>query len=55
MFKNVGDNVRLGERYAMMFFGGRVEIYLPKNVTLKIFLLQDVKAAETIIGYLNEN
>ena len=53
MFKNLG-NIKLAERYGIIMFGSQVDIYLPKNVNLKISEFQKVKAGESVIGYLNE-
>jgi len=52
-FKDLGP-VDLGERYGMIMFGSQVDVYLPKNVTLKVSEFQKIKAGESVIGYLNE-
>ena len=54
MFKDLGD-IKLTERYGMIMFGSQVDIYLPKDTTLKVTEFQKVKAGESLIGYINEN
>ncbi|NIM98915.1 MAG: phosphatidylserine decarboxylase family protein [candidate division Zixibacteria bacterium] len=45
-----GDSVKAGERFGMIKFGSRVDLFLPENVKIKVKLNQKVKAGETIIG-----
>jgi len=54
MFKDLGA-VKLAERYGMIMFGSQVDIYLPKNVRIKVTEFQKIKAGESLIGYINEN
>ncbi|MCK4223544.1 MAG: phosphatidylserine decarboxylase family protein [candidate division Zixibacteria bacterium] len=44
------DSVKIGERFGMIKFGSRVDLFLPENVEIKVKLNQRVKAGETIIG-----
>ena len=53
MFRDLGP-IKLAERYGMIMFGSQVDIYLPKNINLKISEFQKIKAGESVIGYLNE-
>ena len=53
MFRDLGP-VKLAERYGMIMFGSQVDVYLPKNITLKVSEFQKLKAGESVIGYLNE-
>ena len=46
----VDDVLRRGERYGMIKFGSRLDIYLPKDAEIKIKLGDKVRAGETIIG-----
>lgn len=46
----VGDNIKKGERVGLICYGSRVDIFLPKNVELKVKLKDKTKAGETIIG-----
>ncbi len=45
-----GSQVRQGERFGMIKFGSRLDIFLPLETTIKIKLTDKVKAGETIIG-----
>ncbi len=45
-----GNNVQSGERFGMIKFGSRVDIFLPRNVKLKVELNQKVRGGESIIG-----
>jgi phosphatidylserine decarboxylase len=45
-----GDQVTIGERFGMIKFGSRVEIFLPEKVKITVRVNQKVKAGETIIG-----
>lgn len=46
----VGDILRRGERFGMIKFGSRLDVYLPKDTSIKVKLDENVKAGETIIG-----
>jgi phosphatidylserine decarboxylase len=50
-----GDMLRRGERYGMIKFGSRLDIYLPKNAEIKVRLGDKVKAGETVIGIKGTN
>jgi phosphatidylserine decarboxylase len=52
---NAGDVVRRGERYGMIKFGSRLDIYLPKDTEIKVKLGDKVKAGETVIGLKETN
>jgi len=45
-----GDRVRRGDRYGMIMFGSRVDLYCPTEMKLKVQVGQRVKAGETVIG-----
>ncbi len=45
-----GDTVRKGERYGIIKFSSRLDLYFPKNTLIKVALGDRVKAGETIIG-----
>ncbi|MEW6214510.1 MAG: phosphatidylserine decarboxylase family protein [Nitrospirota bacterium] len=48
----VGDVIRRGERYGIIKFGSRLDVYLPKDTMIKVQLGDKVKAGETILaGY----
>jgi phosphatidylserine decarboxylase len=48
--KKEGDSVRRGERYGIIKFSSRLDVYLPLNVDIKVKLNDKVKAGETIIA-----
>lgn len=45
-----GDILKRGERYGMVKFGSRLDVYLPKNTRIDVSLGEKVKAGETVIG-----
>ncbi|VEN75362.1 Phosphatidylserine decarboxylase proenzyme [Candidatus Desulfarcum epimagneticum] len=47
-----GDSVKRGERLGMICFGSRVDLYLPPDFTLSVKKGDRVKAASSIMGYL---
>ncbi len=51
-FVKPDDRLEKGERFGLIRFGSRVDLYLPTNTEIDISVGQHVKAGETIIGYL---
>ena len=49
----VDDSFRTGQRFGLIRFGSRVDLYLPLKTHLEISVGQKVKAGETILGYLS--
>ena len=47
-----GDRVIAGQRFGLIRFGSRLEVYLPEGSKTTIQVRQKVKAGETVIGYL---
>jgi len=47
-----GDTLSKGERFGLIRFGSRVDLYLPLNVQLEVAVGQKVRAGETVLGYL---
>jgi phosphatidylserine decarboxylase len=47
------DRFRTGERFGLIRFGSRVDLYLPLKTNMEIVVGQKVKAGETILGYVN--
>ncbi len=47
-----GDELARGQRFGLIRFGSRVDLYLPLNVQLEVEVGQKVKAGETVLGYL---
>jgi len=49
-----GHVVHRGERFGIIKFGSRVDMFLPKSCGLKVQLNQKVKGGESIIGVFND-
>ena len=47
-----GQSVKTGERYGIIRFGSRADIYLPESVNIKILIGQTMIGGETIIANL---
>ncbi len=50
-----GDYVETGQRFGLIRFGSRLEVYLPPDSTLIVEKGEKVKAGQTVIGYLSES
>ncbi len=49
-FVNLFDSLKIGERFGLIRFGSRVDVYLPSNYDAKVELGQKVIAGESIIA-----
>jgi len=47
-----GDRVEKGQRFGLIRFGSRVDVFLPPESTLKIALGDKLKGGSSIMGYL---
>lgn len=47
-----GDSFQRGERFGLIRFGSRVDLYLPIKTHLEVSIGQKVRAGESILGYL---
>lgn len=47
-----GDNLQKGERFGLIRFGSRVDLFLPLDTKLAVVKGQKVRAGETVIGHL---
>jgi phosphatidylserine decarboxylase len=47
-----GDAVKTGERYGLIRFGSRVDVFLPKDAELKVKAGDRIKGARDVIGVL---
>lgn len=47
-----GEIVQAGQRFGLIRFGSRLDIYLPKDIRVVAVKGQRVKAGKTILGYL---
>jgi phosphatidylserine decarboxylase len=50
----VDDLLKRGERYGMIKFGSRLDVYLPKDIEIKVRLGDKVKAGQTVLGILTD-
>jgi phosphatidylserine decarboxylase len=48
------DSLKKGERFGLIRFGSRVDLYLPADIITSVEIGQKVRAGETIIGHLNQ-
>ena len=48
-----GAEVRAGERYGIMKFGSRMDVFVPANATLKVKVGDTVRGGETVIAVLH--
>ncbi len=48
-----GDNIKRGERYGLIRFGSRLDVYLPVDADIRVAVGEKTVAGETILGYLN--
>jgi phosphatidylserine decarboxylase len=49
-----GKTIERGQRFGMICFGSRLDIYLPPNTEPKVTKGQKTRAGTTILGYLHE-
>lgn len=49
----VGDTTTKGERFGLIRFGSRLDVYVPADSAVAVEKGQKVRAGETIIGYLS--
>jgi phosphatidylserine decarboxylase len=47
-----GADVRAGDRFGIMKFGSRMDVFLPTNATIKVEVGQMVRGGETVIAVL---
>ncbi len=48
-----GDSLERGQRFGLIRFGSRVDLYLPLQVQLEVSVGQKVKAGETVLGFFS--
>lgn len=54
-WKRVGDSVRTGERFGLIRFGSRLDVYLPDGITPQVVLGQTMVAGETVIALIGQD
>jgi phosphatidylserine decarboxylase len=50
---NSGDQVIRGQRFGLICFGSRLDVYLPSDIKLKVTVGDKVKAGTSILGQFN--
>jgi len=45
-----GDVLARGERFGLIMFGSRLDVYLPPGTAVKVAVGDRVRAGETVIG-----
>jgi phosphatidylserine decarboxylase len=50
---SAGNSVKKGERFGIICFGSRVDVYLPEDSLISVKLQDKVKAGQTLLGYLS--
>ena len=53
-WSEIGDQVKTGQRYGLIRFGSRVDLYLPPETDVEVKTGQKVKAGETILGRMHQ-
>jgi phosphatidylserine decarboxylase len=46
----VGDNVKIGERFGLICFGSRLDVYVPKNVSVLVKKGDRARAGQTVLA-----
>jgi len=49
---NEGDVMARGQRFGMICFGSRLDVYLPKDATPAVYVGDKVKAGASILGHI---
>jgi phosphatidylserine decarboxylase len=49
----IGERVRAGQRFGIMKFGSRMDVFLPRSATLKATIGEMVRGGETVIAVLD--
>ncbi|MBC7364957.1 MAG: phosphatidylserine decarboxylase family protein [Candidatus Aminicenantes bacterium] len=53
-YVKAGDLITAGQKIGLMYFGSRVDLFLPESVEIKISLRQKVKGGLTVIGEIKK-
>ena len=54
-WKKPGDSVRTGERFGLIRFGSRLDVYLPEGVQPQVALGQTMVAGESVIAFIGQD
>jgi phosphatidylserine decarboxylase len=50
----IGDVLKVGERYGIIKFSSRLDVFLPKNAEIKVKLGDKVKAGEAVLAVIRD-
>ena len=48
-----GEQIKKGDRYGMIQFGSRLDLYLPMDFEVRVKIGDKTKAGTTVIGIMN--
>jgi phosphatidylserine decarboxylase len=51
-YLRTGDTIERGQRYGLIRFGSRLDVYLPVGTELKVKMGDKTVSGETVLGYL---
>jgi phosphatidylserine decarboxylase len=51
-YLRIGDSIERGQRYGLIRFGSRLDVYLPMGTELKVKMGDKTVSGETVLGYL---
>ncbi len=54
-FTSEGESLQVGQRFGLIRFGSRVDVYLPKSVAVLVCLNQRAVAGETVLADMNQS
>jgi len=54
-WKAPGDQLRTGERFGLIRFGSRLDVYLPEGVQPQVALGQTMVAGETVMAFIGQD
>ena len=54
-FVKIGDHLSTGERFGLIRFGSRLDIFVPLNAQVLVGLGQNAVAGETVLADLTAN
>ena len=54
-WKHLGEGVRTGERFGLIRFGSRLDVYLPEGVHPQVALGQTLVAGESVIAHIGQD
>ena len=54
-WKKPGDMVRTGERFGLIRFGSRLDVYLPEGVAPQVALWQTMVGGESVIAHIGQD